>query len=66
MPTDPRKYWRLLKSMARGIRRTYIVWQMQEVRRSGKELYSCATCGMARSEPCEHWLNMKEELSDAN
>ena len=54
------KYWRLLKTIWRGIVRSYGVWQMNEVVLAGKELYSCASCGMARTEPCEHWLDMME------
>ena len=52
------KFWRLLKHLMRMIRIGYGVWQMNEATRDGSELYSCATCGMARTEPCEHWQAM--------
>ena len=54
-------YWRLLGSLLRGMRRSYILWQMNEASRSGRPLYSCVSCGMARTEPCEHWLHMLPE-----
>jgi hypothetical protein len=50
-------YWRLIKAFWRSIPRTYVLWQMNEASDGGKTLYSCATCGMARTEPCEHWQN---------
>lgn len=52
-------YARLIRAILRAIVSAYKVWQMDEVVRSGKELYSCAGCGMALSEPCEHWLSME-------
>lgn len=52
------KYWRLLRSVQRGISRSYTVWKMNEACRAGHELYSCATCGMGDTEPCEHWQRM--------
>lgn len=61
------KFWRLIKAFWRSISRTYVVWQMNEASAAGKELYSCAACGMARTEPCEHWQNMidaKQETDD--
>ncbi len=58
------KYWRLACAFACGLRRSFIVWKMNEATRDGKELWSCVSCGMARTEPCEHWLNMKEEETE--
>ncbi len=55
------KYLRLVRGIAHSIKRSFIVWQMNEATLAGKELWSCVSCGMARTEPCEHWLNMKEE-----
>jgi hypothetical protein len=55
------KWWRLLRAILRGIRRSFVVWQMNEVVSSGKNLYSCVACGLARSEPCEHWLSTSAE-----
>lgn len=51
------KYWRLIKRLVRGARRSYTVWRMNELELAGKDCYNCVSCGMAMSEPCEHWLN---------
>ena len=55
-----RKYFRLAVALIRSVRRSYVVWQMNEASRDGYELYSCASCGMARTEPCEHWKNLMD------
>jgi len=61
------KYWRLLQCLLRSFPRTYTVWKMNEIALAGGTLYSCATCGMARSQPCEHWRNMEAaEEGDAS
>lgn len=58
------KLWRLIKAFWRSIPRTYVLWQMNEASDGGKTLYSCVTCGMARTEPCEHWHNMIDDAKE--
>jgi hypothetical protein len=52
-------YWTLLRSIIRGVWRSYMVWRMNVVASKGT-LYSCVTCGMALDKPCKHWTELEE------